>query len=146
MTSVDLKDAFLSVSIHNDHQKFLKFMFGNLFQLHPCLMVMDFLWEYLLKYQKYLLDIWEAKVTTQLYMKLIHISKDMRPCLTNILDFVNLLRELCFVIHSDKLLFTQSQTILFFGFIILSKHITLSSTDEKKNKIKALLTNYLHSH
>ena len=122
MTSVDLKDAFLSVSIHNDHQKFLKFMFGNLFQLHPCLMVMDFLWEYLLKHQKYLLDIWEAKVTTQLYMKLIHISKDMRPCLT------------------------QSQTILFFGFIILSKHITLSSTDEKKNKIKALLTNYLHSH
>ena len=108
MTSIDLKDAFLSVSIHNDHQKFLKFMFGNLFQLHQCLMVMDFLWEYLLKYQKYLLDILDAKVTTQLYMKLIHTSKDMRSCLTNILDFVNLLRELCFVIHSDKLLLTPS--------------------------------------
>ena len=71
-------------------------------------MVMDFLWEYLLKYQKYLLDILDAKVTTQLYMKLIHTSKDMRSCLTNILDFVNLLRELCFVIHSDKLLLTPS--------------------------------------
>ena len=71
-------------------------------------MVMDFLWEYLLKYQKYLLDILDAKVTTQLYMKLIHTSKDMRSCLTNILDFVNLLSELCFVIHSDKLLLTPS--------------------------------------
>ena len=62
------------------------------------------------------------KVTTQLYKELIHS-------------------------HSDKLLLTPSQTILFFfGFIISSKHITLSSTDEKKNKIKALLTNCLHSH
>ena len=31
----------------------------------------------LLKYHKYLLDIWEAKVTTQLHTKLIHISKEM---------------------------------------------------------------------
>ena len=33
MASIDLKDAFFSVLIHNDHQKYLKFMFGNLFQL-----------------------------------------------------------------------------------------------------------------
>ena len=32
MTSIDLKDAFFSVPIHNDHQKYLKFIFGNLFQ------------------------------------------------------------------------------------------------------------------
>ena len=38
--------------------------------------------------------------------------------LTNILDTVNLLRELGFVIHSDKSLLTPSQTIVFFGFII----------------------------
>ena len=31
MTSIDLKNAFFSVSIHNDHQKYLMFMFGNLF-------------------------------------------------------------------------------------------------------------------
>ena len=30
MTSIDLKDAFSS--IHNDYSKYLKFMFGNLFQ------------------------------------------------------------------------------------------------------------------
>ena len=69
-----------------------------------------------------------------------------QSCLTNILDNVNLLRELGFVIHSDKLLFTPSQTILFFRFIISLKHITLSSTNEKKNKTKALLTNCLHCH
>ena len=32
MGSTDPKDAFFSVPIHNDHQKYLKFVFGNLFQ------------------------------------------------------------------------------------------------------------------
>ena len=31
MASVDLKDAFFSVPIHYDHQKYLKFIFGYLF-------------------------------------------------------------------------------------------------------------------
>ena len=46
--SIDLKDAFFSIPIQNDHQKYLKFMLGNLFNLHSCLMAIDFLWEYLL--------------------------------------------------------------------------------------------------
>ena len=29
MVSIDLKDAFFSVTIHNDHQNYLKFIFGN---------------------------------------------------------------------------------------------------------------------
>ena len=32
MASTDLKDAFFSVPIHYDYQKYLKFIFGNLFQ------------------------------------------------------------------------------------------------------------------
>ena len=41
--SIDLKDAFFSIPIQNDHQKYLKFMLGNLFNLHSCLMAIDFL-------------------------------------------------------------------------------------------------------
>ena len=32
MASIDLKDSFFSVPIHNYHQKYLKYIFGNLFQ------------------------------------------------------------------------------------------------------------------
>ena len=32
VTFIDQKDEFFSVPIHNDHQKYLTFMFGNLFQ------------------------------------------------------------------------------------------------------------------
>ena len=33
IASIDLKDEFLSVPIHKDHQKYFKFISGNLFQL-----------------------------------------------------------------------------------------------------------------
>ena len=32
MASIDLKDAFFSAPMYNDHQRYLKFIFGNLFQ------------------------------------------------------------------------------------------------------------------
>ena len=43
MASIDIKDVFFSVPIHNDNQKYFNFIFGNLFQLLPCLMAMDLL-------------------------------------------------------------------------------------------------------
>ena len=33
MTSIDLKDAFFTVAVHNDHSKYLKFVYVNLFQI-----------------------------------------------------------------------------------------------------------------
>ena len=56
------------------------------------------------------------------------------------------MRELGFVILPDKSVLTPSQAIVFLGFFISSKQMTLSLTDEKKNTIKTLLINCLHSH
>ena len=53
------------------------------------------------------------------------------------------MRELGFVIHTEKSVLTPSQTIVFLGFIISSKNMMLSLTDEKKNKIKTILTDCL---
>ena len=49
-----------------------------------------------------------------------------QACLDNISDTIKLLREMGFVIHTEKLVFTRSQTIVFLGFIISSKNMTLS--------------------
>ena len=57
-------------------------------------------------------------------------------CLDNISDTFKLLRELGFVIHTEKLLLTPSQIIFSLGFIISLKTISLPFTNEKKNKIK----------
>ena len=66
--------------------------------------------------------------------------------LFNILDTIKLLREFRFVIHPDKSVLTPIQTIIFPGFVISSKHMTLSLTDENEKKIKTLPMNCLHSH
>ena len=51
-----------------------------------------------------------------------------------------------FVIHPSKSVLTLSQTVVFLRSVILSNHMMLSLTDEKKNKIKTLFINCLHSH
>ena len=68
-----------------------------------------------------------------------------QSCLANILDTIKLLKELGFLIHPDKSVLTPSHTIVFLVFVISSKDMTLSLTDEKKNKTKTLLMNCLHS-
>ena len=37
MASVDLKDAFFSIPIHEEHQKFFKFVFDNTFYKFLCM-------------------------------------------------------------------------------------------------------------
>ena len=66
-----------------------------------------------------------------------------QACLDNILDATELLRELGFAIRTEKSVLIPSQAIVFLCFIISSKNMTLSLTDEKRNKIKALLTDCL---
>ena len=53
------------------------------------------------------------------------------------------MRELGFVINTEKSVLTPSQTIVFLCSNILSKNMTLSLTDENKNKIKTILTDCL---
>ena len=148
ITSIDLKDAFFSIPIHNDHQKYLKFIFGNLFQFTSMPNGYELVMRIFTKISKVPGHLRSQGYNSVVYEADSYLQRDTYQfCLTNILDTVNLLRELGFLIHSDKLLLAPSQTILFFfRFIISSNHVTLSATDEKKNKIKTFLTNCVHSH
>ena len=135
MVSIDLKDAFFSVPIYKNHQRHLKFIFENLFQFISMPS----------GYGPPMINLTEtSKVpfghlrnqghNSAVYVYDSYLQKDF-----------GLLRELGFVIHPDKSVLTPSQTVVFSGFVISSKHMTLSLTDGKKNKIKTLLINCLHS-
>ena len=71
------------------------------------------------------------------------LGETYQACLHNISDTIKLLRELGFGIYTEKLVLTPSQTIVFLCSNILSKNMTLLLTDEKKNKIKTILTDCL---
>ena len=135
MASIDLKDAFFSVPIHNDHQKYLRFIFGNLFQLismpngyRPAMRTF-------IKISK----VPFGHLRSQGHNSVVYVDDSYlqgdtyQSCLANILDTIKLLRELSFVIHPDKSVLTPNQATVFLGFVISSKHMTLSLTDERKN-------------
>ena len=63
-------------------------------------------------------------------------SENYSDCLDNIRDTVQLLISLGFTIHADKSVLIPTQKIIFLGFIINSKNMTI--TNEKKQKIKEL--------
>ena len=71
------------------------------------------------------------------------LGETYQACLHNVSDTITLLRELGFVINTEKRVVTSSQTIFFLCSNISSKNMTWSLTDEKKNKIKTILTDCL---
>ena len=144
---IDLKDAFFSVPLHNDQQIYLKFVFGNLFQFTSMPNGYGSAMRIFTKISK----VPFGHLSSQGHNSVVYVDDSYlqgdtcQACLANIVDTIKLLRELGFVIHPDKSVLTPSQTIVFLGFVISSKHMTLSLTDDKKNKIKTLLLNCLHS-
>ena len=104
MASVDLKDAFFSIRIHNDHQKYLKFIFRNLFQFTfmpngygPPIRMFSKISEVPFRHLR------SQDHNSVVYIDHSYLQGDRyQSCLANILDNIKLLRELGFIIHSDK--------------------------------------------
>ena len=62
------------------------------------------------------------------------VGDSVEDCWNNVLDTVNMFQSLGFVIHPDKSVFEPTQKV-FLGFIIDSKNMTVSLTDEKARKL-----------
>ena len=149
MASIDLKDAFFYAPIRSTHQKYLKFTFDDLFQF-TCIsngygpsmgfftIISKVPFGHLRSlghnYVVYVDDSYLQELSYNIY----------QAFLDNISDTIKFLREQGFFIQTEKSVLTLSQTIVFLGFIILSKSVTLSLTDEKKNKIKTILSAYIN--
>jgi len=140
MASIDLKDAFYSVPIYKEHQKYLKFFHKKLYKFvclpngyGPAMRVFTKI----------------TKVPFSHLRKNGHISvvfvddsylqsNTYEECMTNIHDTVKLLELLGFTIHPNKSILTPTQNITFLGFDINTIKMTITLTYKKKEKIKYL--------
>ena len=120
MASIDLKDAFFSVSIHSTDQKCLKFTFDDLFQFTwmsngygPAIRVFTKISKVPFGHLRSLVQ----DSVVYLYDSYLQ-GETYQACLDNISNTIKLLRELGFVIDTEKSVLTPSQTIVFLGFII----------------------------
>ena len=136
--SVDLKDAYYSIPIHEDFQKYLKMYWENYYFKYTVLpngfapAVREFT-KVMSPPFKHLRS--KGHLSVKYLDDSLLIEETARICLNNVTDTVNLLRSLGFTIHPDKSVFVPTQKITFLGFIIDSVKMTITLTEERKEKI-----------
>ena len=64
-------------------------------------------------------------------------------CLKNVNNTIIMLPSLGFTIHPEKSVLKPTQNLIYLGFIINSKDMTLTLTEEKKQKIITFVPNFL---
>ena len=140
--SVDLKDAFYSVPVAAHHQKYLKF-FANEYLKFACMPngygpVMTIFTK--------IIEVPFSVLGMQGHTSVVYVDdsylqgESYESCLKNGNDKIIMLQSLGFTIHPEKSVLTPTQNLIYLGFIINSKDMTLKFTEEKKQKIYELCT------
>eukprot|EP00794_Sanderia_malayensis_P010313 gene10313-11382_t len=148
MASVDLKDAYYSVPIHKDDQKYLKFLwkdtyyrftaFPNGLALCPR------------KFTKLLKPVY-AWLRNKGHLSVAYIDDSYLQadtydkCVKNIIDTVTLLDSLGFVVHPKKSVFIPAKTITFLGVVLDSVDMTVYLTQDRADSIKRVCDTVLSS-
>ena len=140
MASVDLKDAYYSVPIHEDYQKYLKFQWEDQLYTFNCLP--NGLCVAPRKFTKLLKPCF-AELRTLGHTSVAYlddsllISDSWEECMKNIHDTTNLLESLGFCVNYEKSVLQPTQQITFLGFRINSAHMTISLTEDRKLSVKS---------
>ena len=138
MSSVDMADAYFSISIHPDFQKYLKFIWnGKLYKFICCcfgLKSAPFLFTKVLKpvYSWFR----QKNFRCSYYIDdSLNMNQDKAVCRDNTMSIVDTLDSLGFTINYDKSFLVPVQRIVFFGFVIDSVEFKIFLTEEKVQKI-----------
>ena len=134
MTSIDLKDAYYSVSIRPSDRKYLRFMWqGTLFQftcLPNGLSCAPRKFTKLLKPALSTLHL-RGHVSSAYLDDMYLQGKTYQECVGNVIASVRVVDSLGFVAHPVKSSFIPSQRLEFLGFILNSVEMTIRLTPEK---------------
>jgi len=145
---IDIKDAYYSVKIAKEFQKYLKFIYSGVLYQFTCLP--NGLCSGPRKFTKLLkpplAELRIKDVVVSGYIDdLITLGQSFYECFNNIKLIVPFLQSLGFVIHPEKSLFYPVQEIEYLGVIINSVSMTVKLTDKKKEKILALCDSVLNN-
>ena len=140
MTSVDLQDAYFSVPIHKDDQKYLKFSWNGVLYKFICVCFgiksAPFLFTKLLKplYARFR----QQKMRCFYYIDdLLNMDKEKAVCQNNTETMLESLESVGYTVNYKKSVLVPTQKIVFFGFILDSVQFKVFLTDEKIQKIIA---------
>lgn len=148
MASLDLKDAYYSVKISPNSQKYLKFIYnGTLYKftvfpngLCTCPRKFTKMMKPPLSHLRLKNHI-IAGYIDDLYLQ----GSSYKLCVANVIDTIIMLESLGLVIHPEKSVLVPQQKIVYLGFEIDSVNMIVCLTKEKKEKIKQLLSETLEN-
>ena len=146
MASIDLKDAYHSIKISENYQKYLKFeCFGQLYQytcfpngLGPCPR----------KFTKLTVcpmsKIRQAGYPICGYIDDFFLTgNEKQSCFNAVLYSANIFEQLGFVVHPSKSQFEPLQQITFLGIVIDSVTMTITLSESRTKSLKFLLKQIL---
>ncbi|KAL7295988.1 hypothetical protein TKK_0010545 [Trichogramma kaykai] len=146
MASIDIKDAYFLIPMSKRHKKYLRFQFHGIryeFQCVPFgLSVSPYLFTKLLKpvVEKLRLKGFKSVVYLDDFLLL---AKTEKKCAQNVEITSELLISLGFILNTKKCQLKPEKKCKFLGFIIDSEDYSIYLTNEKREKIMALL-NKMH--
>ena len=148
MASIDLTDAYYSVSIDTNHRKYLRFIWRNqLFQftcLPNGLSSAPRIFTKLMKpaYSTLRCQGFEnVGYIDDTYLK----GSTFHACETNVSSTVKLFTDLGLTLNMAKSVLIPSQSITFLGFVLNSAQMTVALTPSKAMKVKSKAVELLHN-
>jgi hypothetical protein len=139
MTSIDLRDAYYSVPVCKDHQKYLKLSWRNVLYRFTCLP--NGLASAPRIFTK-LLKLVYATLRSQGHVSFGYIDDSylqgdsVKECKTNIDNTVKLFELLGFTTHDEKSVLLPTHQLILLGFLLNSIDMTISLSPERVKKLK----------
>ena len=146
MTSIDLKDAYYSVNIHESCRKFLRFVWND--QLFQFTCLPNGLSSAPRWYTKLMKPIF-SKLRNQGFISVYYLDdiwlmgETRLQCQINLQVTISFLQEAGFLINFEKSCIVPTQYIKFLGFHLDSVNMTVNLPSEKKENIAILCKNLL---
>ena len=148
MASLDLKDAYYSVGIHPDFQKYFKFAYkSKLYQYTAYPNGLSSCPRNFTKLMKPVLCVLRTKghIIIIFIDDLLLIATSFEKCCATVIETIKLLARLGFVVHLTKSVFIPQRNATFLGFVINSITMKITLTQDKIVKITSHISKLLDS-
>lgn len=146
MACIDLKDAYFVISISKKHRKFLRFKFNNTLFEFCCmpfgLCIAPFVFTKLLKPVNFKLRSLGFESVNYLDDYFL-LGRSKGECSLNVIESVNLLYKLGFIINFKKSSLVPMNECKFLGFIWNSVDLSVRPTEDKINKARLRINKIL---
>jgi len=135
LASIDLQDAYYTVKMHEDHQKYLKFIWNN--TLYKFVVLPFGYAQAPRRFTKLMKPIYSTlrqsgHTLTGYIDDILVIGDDAQECETSVAATRDRLEKCGFVINQKKSVFVAAQEVTFLGFVINTDTMMITLSDEKK--------------